>query len=411
VRLLPKDPENGTRAATTPMTSSTPSTRWAALALAVGGFGIGTGEFAIMGLLPDVAANLHVSAPEVGHLISAYAIGVVVGAPLIAVIAARWSRRALLFALMTLFALGNFASALAPGYDSLMAFRFIAGLPHGAYFGVAALVAASMVAPNKRGQAIGRVMLGLTVAALIGNPLATGLGQWLGWRYAFAAVGAIAVITLLLLHRFLPAAAAGASSSPLAELGALKREQVWLTLGIGAVGFGGLFAVFSYIAPTLTEVTGLSTHAVPIALGVFGLGMIIGNIVGGALADRSLTATIGGVLVWSVLVLALFPLMAIQPWSAFLSILLIGTGVALVPALQIRLMDVAADAQTLAASLNHSAFNIANALGAWLGGRAIEAGWGWTSTGYIGAALAAGGFVLFLVSLLRNRRALSHAPA
>ncbi|WP_421446615.1 MFS transporter, partial [Agrobacterium tumefaciens] len=206
-----------------------------------------------------------------------------------------------------------------------MAFRFIAGLPHGAYFGVAALVAASMVAPNKRGQAIGRVMLGLTVAALIGNPLATGLGQWLGWRYAFAAVGGIAVITLVLLHRFLPAAAAGASSSPLAELGALKREQVWLTLGIGAVGFGGLFAVFSYIAPTLTEVTGLSTHTVPIALGVFGLGMIIGNIVGGALADRALTATIGGVLVWSVLVLALFPLMATQPWSAFLSILLIGT--------------------------------------------------------------------------------------
>lgn len=376
----------------------------AALALAIGGFGIGTGEFAIMGLLPNVAEHLQVSAPEVGHLISAYALGVVIGAPLIAVMAAHLSRSTLLFGLMIWFVVGNFASAFAPGYYSLMAFRFLTGMPHGAYFGVAALVAASMVPPHRRGQAIGRVMLGLTVAALIGNPLATGLGQWLGWRAAFAAVGTIGIITLIMLNKFVPHQADQPVSSARQELGALRRGQVWFTLGIGAIGFGGLFAVFSYIAPTLTQVTGLGESWVPIALAVMGAGMIAGNIAGGWLADRALVKSIGGVLVWTMLVLAIFPWMAGNTWTMMLDIFLIGTGLALGPVLQIRLMDVAADAQTLAASLNHSAFNMANALGAWLGGVAITAGYGWTSTGWVGAMLALAGLLLFGLSLLHMRR-------
>ncbi|NYE22767.1 MFS transporter [Pigmentiphaga litoralis] len=376
----------------------------AAFALAIGGFGIGTGEFAIMGLLPNVAEHLHVSAPEVGHLISAYALGVVIGAPLIAVMAAHLSRSTLLFGLMIWFVIGNFASAFAPGYYSLMAFRFLTGMPHGAYFGVAALVAASMVPPHRRGQAIGRVMLGLTVAALIGNPLATGLGQWLGWRAAFAAVGTIGIITLIMLNKFVPHQEDQPVSSARQELGALRRGQVWFTLGIGAIGFGGLFAVFSYIAPTLTQVTGLGESWVPIALAVMGAGMIAGNIAGGWLADRALVKSIGGVLVWTMLVLAIFPWMAGNTWTMMLNIFLIGTGLALGPVLQIRLMDVAADAQTLAASLNHSAFNMANALGAWLGGVAITAGYGWTSTGWVGAMLALAGLLLFGLSLLHMRR-------
>jgi DHA1 family inner membrane transport protein len=376
----------------------------AAVALAVGGFGIGTGEFAIMGLLPDVAANLQVSAPEVGHLISAYALGVVIGAPLIAVLAARVSRSALLFGLMIWFALGNFASAIAPGYYSLMAFRFLTGMPHGAYFGVAALVAASMVSPQRRGQAIGRVMLGLTLAALLGNPLATGLGQWLGWRAAFTWVGVIGVITLFMLRKYVPHQHGEPTSSPMRELGALRRGQVWFTLGIGAIGFGGMFAVFSYIAPTLTEVTGLLAGYVPFALALMGAGMVVGNVAGGWLADRALIPSIGGVLVWSMLVLGIFPWMALHTWTALFNVFLVGTIIALGPVLQIRLMDVAAGAQTLAASLNHSAFNMANALGAWLGGIAITAGYGWTSTGYVGALMAFAGLVLFGLSMLHIRK-------
>lgn len=378
------------------------SVRWATLALAVGGFGIGTGEFAMMGLMPEVGVDLGISEPQVGHLISAYALGVVIGAPLLSVLAARMPRRRLLLMLMAMFAVGNFASVMVPGYLPIMTMRFVSGLPHGAYFGVAALVAASMVAPNRRGQAIGRVMLGLTIAALAGNPAATWLGQWLGWRAAFASVGAIGLLTYVLIRAWVPEPHKAMTSSPMRELAALRSEQVWMTLAIGAIGFGGLFAVFSYIAPTLTQITGLSASWVPVALAVFGAGMIIGNIVGGWLADRALIPSIGIVLVWAIAVLALFPFTAANPWLVFPNILLIGSSVALVAPLQIRLMDVAADAQTLAASLNHSAFNVANALGAWMGGMAISAGYGWTSTGWVGAGLAACGLVVFLLSLWRS---------
>lgn len=376
---------------------------WAILALAVGGFGIGTGEFAMMGLMPEVGTNLAVSEPEVGHLISAYALGVVVGAPLLAILAARMARKTLLLMLMLMFAAGNFASVAVPGYLPVLAMRFVSGLPHGAYFGVAALVAASMVAPNRRGQAVGRVMLGLTSAALIGNPLATWLGQWLGWRAAFGCVGAIGLLTWVLVRAWVPETTNLKASSPMQELGGLRSEQIWITLAIGAIGFGGMFAVFSYVAPTLTQVTGLGASWVPVALAVFGAGMIVGNIGGGWLSDRALMPAIAIILGWTFVVLAIFPFSAPYPWLMFINIFLVGTTVALANPLQIRLMDVAADAQTLAASLNHSAFNAANALGAFLGGWAINQGYGWTSTGWVGAGLAMCGMAVFLLALWRTQ--------
>ena len=380
----------------------------AVLALGVGGFSIGTGEFVIMGLLPEVARDIGVSIPQAGHVISAYALGVVIGAPVLAVLAAGWNRRALLIALMGIYALGNFASALAPGYLSLNLMRFLTGLPHGTYFGVAALVAATLAPPGARARAVGLVMLGLTGATLVGVPIAAILGQYFGWRAAFVFVGFIAVLAMVMVRRGVPDMPATAGASPLRELDALRRPQVWLTLGIGAIGFGGMFAVFSYIKPTLTEVAGLSVGHVPFVLALFGLGMVAGNLVGARLADKSLMRTIGGLLVWSVAVLVLFVFAAQHVVTAAIATFLIGTVVAIGPALQIRLMDVAGEAQTLAAALNHSAFNMANALGAWLGGLAISAGLGWTSTGWVGALLGLAGLGIFAWAVADARRRATH---
>ncbi|MDM0120382.1 MFS transporter [Variovorax arabinosiphilus] len=380
----------------------------AVLALGVGGFSIGTGEFVIMGLLPEVARDIGVSIPQAGHVISAYALGVVIGAPVLAVLAAGWNRRALLIALMGIYALGNFASALAPGYLSLNLMRFLTGLPHGTYFGVAALVAATLAPPGARARAVGLVMLGLTGATLVGVPIAATLGQYFGWRAAFVFVGVIAVLAMVMVRRGVPDMPATAGASPLRELDALRRPQVWLTLGIGAIGFGGMFAVFSYIKPTLTEVAGLSVGHVPFVLALFGLGMVAGNLVGARLADKSLMRTIGGLLVWSVAVLVLFVFAAQHVVTAAIATFLIGTVVAIGPALQIRLMDVAGEAQTLAAALNHSAFNMANALGAWLGGLAISAGLGWTSTGWVGALLGLAGLGIFAWAVADARRRATH---
>jgi DHA1 family inner membrane transport protein len=374
------------------------------LALALGGFGIGTGEFVMMGLLPHVAENFRISIPSAGHVISAYALGVVVGAPLIAVGAARWPRHRLLLVLMTCFAVGNVASALSPSYISLMVVRFLAGLPHGAYFGVASLVSASLVPVSERARAVGRMMLGLTGATLAGVPLATWMGQSHSWRAAYVLVAAIGFAAVVLIYRFVPRAPPVAGASPMRELKALGRGQVWLTLGVGSVGFGGLFCVYSYITPTLTQVSGLPLRYVPYVLAVFGVGMILGNLLGAWLADRALTRTIGSLLIWNAVVLGLFSITAGHARLITIVVLLVGTGVAIVPALQIRLMDVAQDAQTLAAALNHSAFNIANALGAWLGGLAIAGGLGWASTGWVGALLALGGLLIFGVSLATDAR-------
>jgi DHA1 family inner membrane transport protein len=378
---------------------------WPAVwALGVGSFAIGTGEFVIMGLLPEVARDLGVTIPQAGHVITAYALGVVVGAPVLAVIAASWPRRALLIALMALFAVGNFASACAPGYLTMNLLRFMTALPHGTYFGVAALMAASLAPPNRRASAVGLVMSGLTSATLVGVPLAAWLGQHLGWRAAFVLVGAIAALACVLIQRGVPNDPAAHGASPLRELGALARPQVWLTLGIAAIGFGGMFAVFSYIKPLLTEVTGMGVDAVPLVLALFGVGMVSGNLVGARLADRALMPTIAGVLVWSVAVLGAIPFTAPYTAAICINVFLLGTIVAIAPALQIRLMDTAGDAQTLAAALNHSAFNTANALGAWLGGVAIASGLGWTSTGWVGVLLGLCGMVVFAASLWMQRR-------
>ncbi|RYF22375.1 MAG: MFS transporter [Comamonadaceae bacterium] len=381
----------------------------AVLALGVGGFSIGTGEFVIMGLLPEVAQDMGVTIPQAGHVISAYALGVVIGAPVLAVLAASWGRRALLMALMAVYALGNFASAMAPGYGALNVLRFVSGLPHGTYFGVAALVAAALAPPGQRARAVGLVMLGLTTATLAGVPIAAALGQYFGWRAAFVFVGLIALLAVVMLRLYVPAMPADAGASPLRELGALRRKQVWLTLGIGAIGFGGMFAVFSYIKPTLIEVAGLPLAGVPFVLALFGLGMVVGNLVGPRFADRALMPTIGGMLVWSVLVMAAFVFAAHHVVTAALAVFFVGTVVAIGTALQIRLMDVAGDAQTLAAALNHSAFNAANALGAWLGGVAISAGFGWTSTGWVGVLLGLAGLGVFAWSVASDKAA-ARAP-
>ena len=374
------------------------------LALAVGSFGIGTGEFVIMGLLPNVADTFAVTTPEAGHVISAYALGVVVGAPIIAVLAAKMARRTLLLLMMAIFAAGNISSAFAPTFESFTALRFISGLPHGAYFGVAALVAASMVPVHRRVRAVGQVMLGLTIATLIGTPIATFLGQLLNWRAAFMMVGAIGLATMLLIALFLPKDRVEEGASIARELGALKRIQVWLSLGVAAVGFGGMFSIFSYVATTTTEVAGLGTAMVPVVLALFGIGMNVGNIVGSRLGDISIKGTIGGMMIFNIVIMTLFSLTAANPVMLCICVFLIGCGFAACPAVQTRLMDVAADAQTLAAASNHSAFNIANALGAWLGGLVIS--WGFTAaaTGYVGAVLSVAGLAVFAVSVGLERR-------
>ncbi|MEI9985227.1 MAG: MFS transporter [Aliidongia sp.] len=354
------------------------------LALAMGGFAIGTTEFATMSLLPYFADSLKIDAPTAGHVISAYALGVVIGAPVIAVVAARMSRRTLLILLMGMFALGNGLSALAPTYGWMMAFRFLSGLPHGAYFGIASMVATSLVPLNKRTQAVGQVFLGLTIATVIGVPLANWLGQAVGWRWSFAVVAVLGLTALTLVALFAPRDTPDPRSSPLRELSALRLGQVWLTLGIGAIGFGGLFAVYTYLASTLTAVTRVSEGFVPMVLCVFGLGLTFGNLVVPRFADRARMPTAGALLVWSAAALALYPLAALNIWTVTVDVFLIGIGAALATVLQTRLMDVSGDAQALPAALNHSAFNTANALGPWLGGMAIAAGFGWTSTGWVG---------------------------
>ncbi|WP_439838937.1 MFS transporter [Aeromonas caviae] len=376
----------------------------AILTLGMGGLFIGTGEFASMSLLPEMAQSTGVSIPVAGSYISAYALGVVVGAPLIAALGARLERKMLLLALLALAVLGYVASACAWDHVSLFAARFVSGLPHGAYYGVAALVAAAMVPTQRRAQAIGYVMLGLAAANVIGVPAATWLGQSLGWRSAFGAVGLGCVLTAVMMMLYVPRIAAEAGASARTELGGMKSLQLWLTLGVASIGFGGMFAVYSYITPTLTEVTGLELGSVPMALATWGMGMIVGNLVGGWLADRALIPAIFGMLVWNIVFLGLFSITASSPAWALVTLFLIGNGFALVPALQAHLMQVAGKAQTLAAALNHSAFNASNAIGATLGGLAITKGMGWASTGWVGGALAFAGLLVMLpVGILASR--------
>jgi MFS transporter, DHA1 family, inner membrane transport protein len=364
-------------------------------ALAVGGFAIGTTEFATMSLLRYFARDLHIDEPTAGHVISSYALGVVVGAPIIAVLSARVARRTLLIGLMAVFALGNLLSALSPTYAWMLVFRFLSGLPHGAYFGVATLVAASLVPTEKRTQAVGRVLLGLTIATIVGVPFANWIGRAYGWRLAFVVVAAFALLCATLTALYAPHDRVVAGATPLRELGALKRPQVWLTLATGAIGFGGVFAVYTYLGSTLIDVTHASAATAALVFSVFGVGMTIGNLVIPRFADRALMPTAGALLAGSAVVLAVYPLAAANLFTVTADVFLIGIGGALATVLQTRLMDVAGDAQSLAAALNHSAFNVANALGPWLGGMAIAAGFGFASTGYVGCALALCGLVVW----------------
>lgn len=375
------------------------------LALAAGGFGLGATEFAAMGLLPEIASGVGIDEPTAGHVISAYALGVVVGAPLIAALTARVPRRTLLIALMVAFTVGNAATVLAPGYPTLMAARFLAGLPHGAYFGVAALVAAHLAEPGRRAKAVANVMVGLSVANVVGVPAATWLGQNLGWRSAFGLVTVLGVVTVTALIVWVPRLDAMPTTNPITELGALTRLQVWMTLIVGMVGFGGMFAVYSYISTTLTDVTGLARSLIPVALMLYGLGMVAGNVLGGHLADRALTRGLVATMIALAALLAVFVVAVRSPWTALPFVFLIGVaGSAMVPALQTRLMDVAADAQTLAAALNHAALNVANAFGAWIGGVVIAAGYGYTAPAAVGAVLALAGVVVLGAAVVLERR-------
>lgn len=373
------------------------------VALACGGFGIGTGEFAIMGLLPQVANTFRASIPDAGYVIAAYAAGVVVGAPLIAIAAAKLSRRTLLLALMSVFAVGNLASAAAPSLSTMILLRFLTGLPHGAYFGVAALVAASLVAPTRRTQAVGYVMLGLTVATLVGTPAMAIFGEMLSWRVMFLAVGLIGTVTVALLWLHLPKDQPEEGAGVMRELIAFTRPQVVLTLILAATGFGGMFSIFSYIAATATQYAHMPVALIPVIMMLFGLGMNVGNLVGSRFADKSLMGTIGGMLVFNIIVMTAFGLVAHVAILLGISTFLLGCTFAAGPAIQSRLMDVVREGQTLAAASLHAALNIANALGAWLGGRVIDWGYGYPATGYVGAAMSAFGIGIFAISYAMER--------
>ncbi len=365
----------------------------ALLALAVAAFGIGTTEFVMMGLLPGVASDLRVSVPSAGHLVSAYALGVVVGAPVLTAACARMPRKRVLVGLMVLFTVGNLASALAPGYDALLAARFLAGLPHGAFFGVGAVVAARLGGQGRGARNVARMFLGLTLANVLGVPATTLLGQHLGWRATFgvvAVIGLVAVAALAVLMPRLPAAAPAAGLRR--EAAALGDRQVWLGLLTTVLGFAGVFAVYSYLASMLTRVTGVTDTAVTAVLALFGVGMTLGALIAGPLTDRAPRPTLYAALGALTLVLAVFPLALHTTVTALAGVLLLGlTGFATTTPLQMMVMHKAAGAPTLASASNQAAFNLANAGGAWAGGAAVTAGWGWTSPGPVGAGLALAG--------------------
>lgn len=379
--------------------------RLALLALALGGFAIGTTEFVTMGLLPQIARGVHISIPTAGHVVSSYALGVVVGAPLVATIAAKLPRKSVLLALMVAFAVGNVASALAPNYAVLMLARFVSGLPHGAFFGIGSVVAASLVPRHRRTAAVALMLTGLTVANVVGVPLATLLGQHLGWQWPYVLVAAIATATVLAVGIWVPAQPAEHTASARSELSALARPQVWLTLGVGTVGFGGMFATFSYITPTMTHLAGFDISVVPLILVVYGVGMTTGTMLSGRVAAYGMLRGMIGALAAIAVLLAVFGPLARHPASAVPAVFLLGMLPSiLVPLLQTRLMDVAREGQSLAAALNHSTLNIANALGAWLGGVVLAHGLGYEWPSRVGAVLAAGGIAIAVVSAVLQRR-------
>jgi len=367
-----------------------------------------------MGLLPNIAGDLlptlYASSPEdalaqTGALISSYAAGVVVGAPTIAALAARFPRRGLLVALALAFTLGTIASALAPTFELVVVARFAAALPHGAYFGVAALVAAGLMGPGNRGRGVAFVLSGLTIANVIGVPLITLLGQNAGWRVAYLAVAAIFAAPVVAIVLFVPKQPGDPAATFRRELTVFRRIGVWFALLTGAIGFGGFFAVYSYVAPLATEVTGLPGGAVPFALATAGIGMTVGNLIGGRLADRGAMRAIFVCFAVFAVSLLLLALTSSNPVGLFAGLFLVsGSAAALSPVIQTRLMDVAGDSQTLAAAINHSSLNIGNSLGASLGGVVIAAGLGFVAPTWVGLALCVPGVLFALAGALVSRR-------
>ncbi|AXG77507.1 MFS transporter [Streptomyces paludis] len=377
---------------------------FALLALAVSAFGIGTTEFVMMGLLPNVADDLGTSVPTAGYLVSAYAIGVVIGAPLLTAVGSRVPRKRMLLLLMVLFVVGNLASALAPDFGWLLAGRVLAGLPHGAFFGVGAVVAARLVAEGRQARAVATMFLGLTVANIIGVPAATLLGQHLGWRATFLVVTVIGLVALAALARLVPYVPVEAHQSVGRELRALKDRQVLLGLATAVLGFGGVFAVYSYLASMTTEVMGFGESSVTLVLALFGIGMTLGALAAGPLTDRALRPTLYGSLGTLAVVLVAFRFTVHIQWAALVTVVILGAvGFMTTTPLQMLVMSKAKDAPTLASASNHSAFNLANAGGAWAGGAAIAAGWGWMSPTLVGAVLAAVGLAIAVTAGFLDR--------
>jgi len=385
----------------------------AVVALAVGGFAIGTTEFVTMGVLPQVADGIDVSIPVAGRVISAYALGVVVGAPVIAYFGAKLPRRGLLIWLMVAYAVFNGLSALAPNFGTLMVARFLDGLPHGGYFGVASLLAASMVAPERRGRAIAMVLMGLPVANIVGVPAATWLGQALGWRASYWVVAGLSALTIAMVLAFVPDCPGNPEATGRRELQALRMPQVWFAIVAGAVGFGGMFALFSYIAPMATRVADLSDGAVPIFLLTLGLGMIFGNWLAGLLMDWSPRKSLLGAPVALAVTLLVSWLLMPYGYPALPALFLVtAAGSVLALGLMMRLIDAAEHAETLGAALSHGSLNIGNALGAWVGGVTIAAGYGYRSPLVVGAALSLAGCAVLAVAFALDRSpASAHSEA
>ena len=366
-----------------------------------------------MGLLPNLAADLlpqlwaqshELANAQAGWLVTAYALGVVVGAPTIAALAARFPRKQLLLACVAVFTVGTVASALLPTFGLVLAARFLAALPHGAYFGIAALVAASLMGPGKRGRGVALVLSGLTIANVVGVPAITFLGQQAGWRVAYLVVAAVFALTFVAVMLVVPFQHGDANATMKRELRAFSRPQVWLALLIGSLGFGGFFAVYTYVSPLATNVTALDISLVPFVLVAVGLGMTIGNFFGGRGADHSVMGTLFICFGLFAISLAGLALTGQNPVGLFVFVFLIGgSAAALSPAIQTRLMDVAGDSQTLAAAINHSALNIGNSLGAWLGGVTIAAGLGYLSPAWVGLLLCIPGVALAVISLVVQR--------
>ncbi|MDP9601123.1 UNVERIFIED_ORG: DHA1 family inner membrane transport protein [Variovorax paradoxus] len=386
----------------------------ALIALTAGAFGIGTTEFVIMGLLMQVSTDLHVSITAAGLLISGYALGVAVGAPVLTIATRKLPRKTVLLALMAIFTLGNLACALAPNYEMLMAARVITSLAHGTFFGVGSVVATGLVAPERRASAIAIMFTGLTAATLLGVPAGAWLGLQFGWRSAFWAVTLIGVLAFAVLAVFVPRVKNEAKPAPLRdELGVLARPQVLLGLAMTVLGFAGVFVVYTYIQPLLTQVTGLPESAVSPILLVFGGGLAVGNLLGGKLADRAPMAAVFGTLVALAVVLGAMQFTIGTPFTAVVFVALLGVAsFATVAPMQLRVLEKASGAgQNLASSLNIAAFNLGNALGAWVGGVVIDHGPGLRALGWVAALITLVGLAIALWSRSLDRSEPRDAPS